>query len=76
MQNRKRTTRVPYQSFRHPLTGAHVVVPEDKDTELMCLRLSGQYDDMLDRMAELSGQSSQNRRRIQRRIGLDGEGSE
>jgi hypothetical protein len=73
MQNRKRTTRVPYQSFRHPLTGAHVVVPEDKDTELMCLRLSGKYGDVLERIAELAGQSSQNRRRIQRRLGLEGE---
>lgn len=76
MQNRKRTTRVPYQSFRHPLTGEHIVVTDDKDVELMCLRLSGMYDESLNRIIELAGQSTQNRRRIQRRIGLEGEGSE
>ena len=63
----KRATRSPRVSYRHPITGAHVVVDESVDVELECLFWSGRYDQTIARMAEVASQSVQNRARIARR---------
>jgi hypothetical protein len=56
-------------SYRHPVTSVVVYVPEGTDAELQCLEQGGKVAPaVLARMRELTGQSAQNRSRIQKRL--------
>lgn len=59
----------PLTSYRHPVTGAQVIIQVNGDAEMQCLAESGLYSPaVLARMTELTSQSAQNRQRIVKRL--------